>query len=141
MKPIFPPLSKEITDAKTSHKYTTMKIAWIKWEEPVQLPSVYWCLCTLIASKVDAEKYFMMLMTISMILISFKGFCQEYFQTEVLVTQLCPTLWDPMDCSSPGSSVHGTLQARILEWFAFPSPGSKLKLLLKKECLTTLESN
>ena len=36
----------------------------------------------------------------------------------VLVTQLCPTLCDPMDCSPPGSSVHGILQARILEWVA-----------------------
>ena len=33
-----------------------------------------------------------------------------------LVTQLCPTLCDPMDCSLPGSSVHGISQARILEW-------------------------
>ena len=41
----------------------------------------------------------------------------------VLVTQLCPTLCDPMDCSLPGSSVHGILQARILEWVAIPSPG------------------
>ena len=32
--------------------------------------------------------------------------------------QLCPTLCDPMDHSLPGSSVHGILQARILEWFA-----------------------
>ena len=32
------------------------------------------------------------------------------------VAQLCPTLCDPMDCSLPGSSVHGILQARILEW-------------------------
>ena len=30
--------------------------------------------------------------------------------------QLCPTLCDPMDCSPLGSSVHGILQARILEW-------------------------
>ena len=30
----------------------------------------------------------------------------------------CLTLWDPMDCSPPGSSVHGILQARILEWVA-----------------------
>ena len=30
--------------------------------------------------------------------------------------QLCPTLWDPKDCSLPGSSVHGILQARELEW-------------------------
>ena len=30
--------------------------------------------------------------------------------------QLCPTLRDPMDCSLPGSSVHGIFQARVLEW-------------------------
>ena len=35
--------------------------------------------------------------------------------------QLCPTLWDPMDCSLPGSSVHGISQARILEWIAMLS--------------------
>ena len=34
----------------------------------------------------------------------------------VLITQSCPTLHDPMDCSPPGSSVHGILQARTLEW-------------------------
>ena len=34
------------------------------------------------------------------------------------VTQSCPTLCDPMDCSLPGSSVHGIFQARILEWVA-----------------------
>ena len=34
--------------------------------------------------------------------------------------QSCPTLCDPTDCSSPGSSVHGILQARILEWVAIP---------------------
>ena len=38
----------------------------------------------------------------------------------VLVTQSCPTLCDPMDCSPPGSAVHGILQARILEWVAIP---------------------
>ena len=36
----------------------------------------------------------------------------------MLVTQSCPTLCNPMDCSPPGSSVHGILQARILEWVA-----------------------
>ena len=36
----------------------------------------------------------------------------------VLVSKLCPTLCDPMDYSPPGSSVHGILQARILEWVA-----------------------
>ena len=34
----------------------------------------------------------------------------------MLVTQLCPTLCNPMDCSPPGSSVPGILQERILEW-------------------------
>ena len=34
--------------------------------------------------------------------------------------QLYPTLWDPMDYSPPGSSVHGTLQARVLKWVAIP---------------------
>ena len=39
--------------------------------------------------------------------------------------QSCPTLCNPIDCSPPGSSVHGILQARILEWVATaPSPGN-----------------
>ena len=38
-----------------------------------------------------------------------------------LVTKSCPTLCDPMDGSPPGSSVHGILQARMLEWVAMPS--------------------
>ena len=41
------------------------------------------------------------------------------------VTQSCPTLCGPMDCIPPGSSVHGILQVRILEWVAMPySEGS-----------------
>ena len=39
-----------------------------------------------------------------------------------LVPQSCP-ICDPMDCSPPGSSVLGILQARILEWAAIPFPG------------------
>ena len=37
-----------------------------------------------------------------------------------LFAQLCPILWNPIDCHLPGSSVHGILQARILEWIAIP---------------------
>ena len=37
-----------------------------------------------------------------------------------LIAQLCPSLCDPMDCNPPGSSVHGILQARTLEWVAIP---------------------
>ena len=40
--------------------------------------------------------------------------------TCVLVAQSCPALCDPTDCSPPGSSVHGILQARTLEWVAIP---------------------
>ena len=39
------------------------------------------------------------------------------------VAQSCPTLCDSMDCSPPGSSVHGVFQARILGGFPFPIPG------------------
>ena len=42
---------------------------------------------------------------------------------QVLVAQLCPTLFDYMDCNSLGSSAHGILQAGILEWIAIASPG------------------
>ena len=46
-----------------------------------------------------------------------------YAQTHTLlcsVAQSCLTLCDPMDCGPPGSSVHGILQARVLEWVAIP---------------------
>ena len=39
-------------------------------------------------------------------------------KVKVLVTQLYLTLWDPMNSSPPGSSVHGIFQARIMEWVA-----------------------
>ena len=44
-----------------------------------------------------------------------------FFKSESEVTQSCPTLCDPMDCSLQGSSVHRILQAGILEWVALPS--------------------
>ena len=48
-----------------------------------------------------------------------KILCNSYIC--VLSLQSCPTLYDPMDCNLPGSSVHGILQARLLEWVAMPS--------------------
>ena len=44
----------------------------------------------------------------------------------VLVAQSCPTLCGSMDCSTPGASVHGIPQARILEWVAIPFSGDLL---------------
>ena len=48
------------------------------------------------------------------------------------VTQSCPTLSDPMDCSLPGSSVHGIFQARVLEWGAIAFSGRTVWRFLKK---------
>ena len=39
-------------------------------------------------------------------------------KSEREVAQSCPTLSDPMDCSLPGSSIHGIFQAKVLEWAA-----------------------
>ena len=49
------------------------------------------------------------------------GTLYAYSAVLCLVGQLCPTLCNPMDCSAPGFSVCGILQARILEWVAMPS--------------------
>ena len=46
------------------------------------------------------------------------------------VAQLCPTLCEPMDCSPPGSSVHGIVQARILEGLPGPPPGDTAQTLM-----------
>ena len=50
--------------------------------------------------------------------------------------QSYPTLSDPMDCSLPGSSVNGILQARVLEWGAIAFPDTKLAVFAKKEILS-----
>ena len=44
-------------------------------------------------------------------------------KSESEVAQSCPTLRNPMDCSLPDSSVHGTFQARVLEWVAIAFSG------------------
>ena len=56
-------------------------------------------------------------------------------ESESAVTQSCPTLRDPMDCSPPGSSVHGIFQARVLEWgaIAFSKVSPYLGINLNKE--------
>jgi len=53
-------------------------------------------------------------------------------KSETEVTQSCSTLRDPMDCSLPGSSIHGIFQARVLEWGAnaFSKVSDKIKILL-----------
>ena len=51
--------------------------------------------------------------------------------------QLCPTLYGPTDCSPPGSSVHGILQARTLEWVPCPPPGAYLHPGIELASLTS----
>ena len=55
-------------------------------------------------------------------------------------TPSCPILCDPMDCSPPGSSIHGILQARILEWvaFSFSRGSSRLKGRTYISCISCL---
>ena len=51
----------------------------------------------------------------------------------MLVTQTCSTVCDPMDCSPPGSSVHGVLLGRMLDWVAMRQTREMLFLEGKKE--------
>ena len=53
-------------------------------------------------------------------------------KSESEVTQSCPTLSDPIDCSPPGSSVHGIFQARVLEWVAIAFSVRQCYLILNR---------
>jgi len=53
-------------------------------------------------------------------------------ESETEVAQSCPTLSDSMDCSLPGSSVHGIFQARVLEWGAIALERGKYPEILKR---------
>ena len=55
-------------------------------------------------------------------------------KSESEVAQSCPTLSDPMDCSLPGSFVHGIFQTRVLEWGAIAF--SNLDSILKSRAIT-----
>ena len=54
-------------------------------------------------------------------------------KSESDATQSCPILRDPMDCSPPGSSVHGIFQSRVLEWGAIAFSKNVLYPLLNLE--------
>ena len=64
-------------------------------------------------------------------------------ESESEVAQMCPTLSDPMDCSPPGSSIHGIFQARVLEWVAIAFSVKKVTKsywnVLSMKSLTTLQ--
>ena len=54
-------------------------------------------------------------------------------KSEDKVAQSCPTLSDPMDCSLPGSSIHGIFQAKVLEWGAIAFSDDKPRQCIKKQ--------
>ena len=56
-------------------------------------------------------------------------------KSESEVAQSGPTLSDPMDCSPPGSSVHGIFQARVLQWVPSPSPMEYYSAIKENEVL------
>ena len=59
-------------------------------------------------------------------------------ESESEVAQSCPTLLDPMDCSPPGSFIHGIIQAGVLEWVAIACSVSYLNSL-KIEAFSSLK--
>ena len=61
-------------------------------------------------------------------------------KSESEIAQLCLTLSDPMDCSPPGSSVHGIFQARVLEWGAIPFSNWMINLSLIEKLYMTIIS-
>ena len=86
-------------------------------------PAAHLALCEVTDKEMNAHEIWVFFIII--IIMANTHVCFVYVC--VKVTQLCPTLCDPTDCSPPGSSVHGILQARILEWVATPfSRGSSL---------------
>ena len=54
-------------------------------------------------------------------------------KSESEVTQSCPTLSNPIDCSLPGSSTHGIFQARVLEWGAIAFSDDQPRQHIKKQ--------
>ena len=69
-------------------------------------------------------------------------FLSPMHESEREVAQSCPTLSNPMDCSPPGSSVHGIFQARVLKWGAIAFSNSYLfKIVILYHTMVFLFSN
>ena len=66
--------------------------------------------------------------------------CHFLLQCMKVKVKLCPTLWDPMDCSPPGSSIHGIFQARVLEWGAIAFSDSFCYFLSNPSFMSILDS-
>ena len=62
-------------------------------------------------------------------------------KSESDIAQLCPTLRDPMDCSPPGSSIHGIFQARALEWGAIAFSKWVVRSVLTRSAFFVIKNN
>ena len=65
------------------------------------------------------------------------GYTEKKQKLKTEVTQSCPTLCGPMDCSLRGFSIHGIFQARVLEWVAisFPRGSSQPRVGTRVSCI------
>ena len=94
-----------------------------RWEYACQPLYVIWCKVLL-----HLSRYYTVWLKLSISCVCFLCtyyLCEKHYKSITVHTymnaQSCPTLCNPMDCGPPGSSVHGILQARIMEWVAMPS--------------------
>ena len=79
------------------------------------------CVCVLALADHSLRMLLLLIQLTFSVTPSYLDSC-EFIVFMCSVPQSCLTLCEPMDCSLPGSSVHGILQARTLEWVARPSP-------------------
>ena len=88
-------------------------MAWMKVVKRVNPKSSHQennlCVCVCLYEIMDCSDHAMLNVSQNIMSYTLHSVC-------VWVAQLCPTLWNPMDCGPPGSSVYGILQARILKW-------------------------
>ena len=62
-------------------------------------------------------------------------------KSESEVAQSCPTPSDPMDCSLPGSSIHGIFQARVLEWGAIAFSKDDLRIMIYNQNMNVIKQS
>ena len=109
------------------HHSCSTNICWINEKKMIE-----WCLVSprflLTFERIDCVIYESV--SFSLILWEFIIYLQsvKLLARTLKSLQSCLTLCNPMDCSPPGSSVHGILQARTLEWVPFPPPGESSRL-------------
>ena len=105
-------------EALCGHKYS------LNWNKCHKCPEM-WLLAHKVSINLGVFVFIIVLENCPFLFFFFYQNRKMYFNHFILVLpksfRSCPTLCDPMDCSPPGSSVHGIFQARVLEWVAISS--------------------